>query len=72
MASLNNHPFLDSYLIQTDPGRLPSGRWLETFNSDSAIYGGANVGNLGAAIPADDGRIRLLVPANGLLVLQRS
>ena len=72
VASLNNHPFLDGYLIQTDPGRLPSGRWLETFNSDSAIYGGANVGNLGAAIPADDGRIRLLVPANGVLVLQRS
>jgi 1,4-alpha-glucan branching enzyme len=71
VASLSNHPFQDGYRIQTDPGRLPAGRWQETFNSDSAIYGGANVGNLGAAIPADNGEIRLVIPANALLVLQR-
>jgi 1,4-alpha-glucan branching enzyme len=71
VASLSNHPFQDGYRIHTDPGRLPAGRWQETFNSDSAIYGGANVGNLGAAIPADNGEIRLVIPANALLVLQR-
>jgi Alpha amylase, C-terminal all-beta domain len=53
-----------------DSDRLPSGLWQETFNSDSEIYGGANVGNLGAAIPASKGRLRLLIPANGFLVLQ--
>jgi 1,4-alpha-glucan branching enzyme len=54
-------------------GPLPGSRaaWQETFNSDSAIYGGANVGNLGAAIPADNGQIHLVIPANALLVLQR-
>jgi 1,4-alpha-glucan branching enzyme len=50
VASLNNHPFQNGYRIETDPNRLPAGSWRETFNSDSDIYGGANVGNLGAAI----------------------
>jgi 1,4-alpha-glucan branching enzyme len=72
VASLNNHPFQDGYRIQADPGRLPAGLWRETFNSDSAIYGGVNVGNLGAAIPADSGQIELVIPANAFLVLQRS
>lgn len=72
VASLNNRPFQNGYRIQTDPNRLPAGQWRETFNSDASIYGGANVGNLGAAIPADDGHIELVIPANALLVLQRS
>jgi 1,4-alpha-glucan branching enzyme len=72
VASLNNQPFQNGYRIQTDPNRLPTGLWRETFNSDSDIYGGANVGNLGAAIPADNGHIELVIPANALLVLQRS
>ena len=72
MASLNNHAFENGYRIRTDPGRLPSGLWRETFNSDSAIYGGANFGNLGAAIPANNGQLELVIPANGLVVLQRS
>jgi 1,4-alpha-glucan branching enzyme len=72
VASLNNHPFQNGYRIQTDPDRLRAGLWRETFNSDAAIYDGDNVGNLGAAIPADNGQIELVIPANGLLVLQRS
>jgi len=71
VASLNNHPFLDGYVLQTQPDRLASGLWQETFNSDAAIYGGSNVGNFGAAIPADNGRIQLRIPANGFLVLQK-
>ena len=71
VASLNNRPFLNGYEIATDPDRLSSGLWQETFNSDSAIYGGANVGNFGAAIPTDNGHLRLVLPANGFLVLQR-
>jgi 1,4-alpha-glucan branching enzyme len=72
VASLNNQPFLNGYRIQTDPDRLSAGLWRETFNSDSSIYGGTNVGNLGAAIPADNGQIELVIPGNALLVLQRS
>jgi 1,4-alpha-glucan branching enzyme len=71
VASLNNHPFLDGYVLQTDSGRLPSGMWQETFNSDSQLYGGQNVGNFGAAIPAAAGRLQLRLPSNGFVVLQR-
>lgn len=72
VASLNNHPFEQGYVIESEAGRLPPGGWLETFNSDAGIYGGSNVGNYGAAIPSSNGRIQLRLPANGLLVLQRT
>ena len=71
VASYNDEPFLDGYVIHTDPSRLPAGLWQETFNSDASIYGGSNVGNLGAAVPADHGQIEIRLPANGLLVFQR-
>ncbi|HEX8274736.1 MAG TPA: alpha-amylase family glycosyl hydrolase [Longimicrobiaceae bacterium] len=70
-ASLNNRPFADGYVVQTDPARLPAGSWREVFNSDSSAYGGSDVGNFGAAIPAWDGRIELRLPANGFVVLLR-
>ena len=31
---------LDGYVIQTEPDRLPAGRWQEIFNSDAGLYGG--------------------------------
>jgi len=71
IASFNNR-VLEQYVVQTDAWRLPDGAWRELFNSDAAIYGGANVGNLGADLPAIGGRIPLRIPANGLLVLQRT
>jgi 1,4-alpha-glucan branching enzyme len=67
VASLNNRLF-DRYLLQSDPGRLPAGMWKEFFNSDAALYGGNNVGNLGAELPATDGRIQVRIPANGFVV----
>jgi hypothetical protein len=60
----------DAYVIQTDAGRLPDGQWRELFNSDAAMCGGANVGNLGADLPAGGGRIQLRIPANAVLILQ--
>jgi 1,4-alpha-glucan branching enzyme len=71
VASLNNQPFLDGYVIQTQVDRLPSGLWQETYNSDAVIFGGSNVGSFGAAVPVHDGRIQLRIPANGFLVLQK-
>ena len=70
VASLRNQPFLDGYVIQTDPSRLPDGLWRESFNGDAALYGGHDVGNFGADVPAAGGRIQVRVPANGLLVFQ--
>jgi 1,4-alpha-glucan branching enzyme len=71
VASLRNEPFLDGYIIQTDPSRLPDGSWREVFNSDAAIYGGSNVGNFGADLPASGGRFEARLPAAGFVVFQR-
>jgi 1,4-alpha-glucan branching enzyme len=71
IASLRNQPFLDGYVIQTDPWRLPDGSWRETFNSDALEYGGRGIGNFGADVPAVGGRFQVRVPANGLLIFQQ-
>jgi 1,4-alpha-glucan branching enzyme len=71
IASLRNEPFLDGYIVQTDPSRLPNGSWREVFNSDAAIYGGSNVGNFGADVPAAGGRFQARIPAAGFVVFQR-
>jgi 1,4-alpha-glucan branching enzyme len=71
VASLRNEPFPDGYVIQTDPARLPDGSWREVFNSDAAIYGGANIGNYGADVPVSGGRFQARVPANGVLVFRK-
>jgi 1,4-alpha-glucan branching enzyme len=71
VASLNNSAFANGYAIQTDQSRLPAGAWREIFNSDSARYGGSDLGNSGAAIPSNHGRIELRVPARGFVVLRR-
>jgi 1,4-alpha-glucan branching enzyme len=70
VASLNNRPF-DGYVVRTEAERLPDGPWQETFNSDAALYGGQDFGNFGAAVPCGHGEIRLRIPANAFLVLQR-
>jgi 1,4-alpha-glucan branching enzyme len=71
VASLNNSAFDNSYSLETDPERLPAGSWREIFNSDAALYGGNNIGNAGAALPCQNGRIDIVIPANGVLVFQR-
>jgi 1,4-alpha-glucan branching enzyme len=52
--------------------RLPDGRWKESFNSDSARYGGDDIGNFGAEIPSHDGALNAVIPANGFIVLRRA
>ena len=69
VASLNNAAFPNGYRIQHPS--MSGGGWQEIFNSDAAAYGGANVGNLGATLQADGSGIELVVPANGIVVLQR-
>jgi 1,4-alpha-glucan branching enzyme len=72
LASLNDAPFNQGYVIATDPSRLPSGGWKEVFNSDAAVYGGDNVGNGGATLPVNGGQINAVIPAHGFLVLEKS
>jgi 1,4-alpha-glucan branching enzyme len=71
VASLNNRPFDDGYVIQSSAERLSPGVWQEVFNSDSRFYGGSDTGNFGAPLPSQDGRIEMQLPANGLIVLRR-
>lgn len=72
VASLNNAPFPDGYGLTCDPALLPDGAWREIFNSDSAAYGGDNVGNAGATLNSTGGFLSLVVPACGFVVLARS
>jgi 1,4-alpha-glucan branching enzyme len=67
LASLNDRAFADGYVI-TD-WRV-AGRWKEIFNSDSAHYGGRNVGNHGAVLQSDGHSLRTILPANAFVVLQ--
>jgi 1,4-alpha-glucan branching enzyme len=71
IASLANNPYLNGYIVQTDPARLPDGTWREVFNSDATIYGGANNGNFGADLPANSGRIEARLPANGFVIFEK-
>jgi 1,4-alpha-glucan branching enzyme len=71
IASLSNAPYLDGYVIRTEEPRLPNGTWREIFNSDAPQYGGAGVGNFGAAVPVMGGRLQANVPANGVLVFRK-
>lgn len=69
LASLNNSPFSSGYTIESPS--IGNSRWQEIFNSDAERYGGCNVGNLGASIPANNGRIFVVIPANGFVVLHK-
>ena len=69
VASLNNAPFANGYVIEKDLIAIPDAGWKEIFNSDAAIYGGQNVGNSGAIIPSTQGRLNVVIPANGFVVL---
>ena len=43
--------------------RVPfAGKWFEVFNSDSAHYGGSNVGNIGEVHAIDGSELNLTIP----------
>lgn len=71
LASLNDFPFANGYFFATDSLNLPSGGWKEVFNSDAAIYGGANIGNSGAVLSVSNGQINANIPAHGFAVFQK-
>jgi 1,4-alpha-glucan branching enzyme len=71
LASLNDAPFDQGYVIGTDSSRLAAGGWQEMFNSDAAIYGGDNVGNGGATLPVSGGQIDAVIPAHGFVVFEK-
>ena len=72
VASLNNTPFANGYVIEKDLLAIPNGGWKEIFNSDAASYGGQNVGNRGAVIPSNQGRLDVVIPASGFVVFAKA
>jgi 1,4-alpha-glucan branching enzyme len=69
VASLNNKPFNFGYDI--DNSKLGEGFWKEIFNSEKQGYGGDNIGNWENVIPVMNGGVRVVIPANGFIVLQK-
>ena len=70
IASLNNNPFdHPGYTIISS--QLGDESWREVFNSDSSFFGGNNVGNAGEILPSGQGWLQSVIPANGLVVLER-
>jgi 1,4-alpha-glucan branching enzyme len=70
-GSLNNTPFNNpNYLLSHSS--LGVAGWRECFNSDAASFGGDNVGNQGATLQARAGTLAVVVPANGVIVLERT
>jgi 1,4-alpha-glucan branching enzyme len=68
LASLNNSPFSSGYDFNS---RVPEGQWCEVFNSDAAVYGGNNHGNLGGTKSSSGGNFSAVIPANGFVVFRR-
>ena len=60
VGSLHDEPYAE-YRLPVD------GAWREIFNSDAAIYGGADVGNGGATLRG----ITCALPGNGFVVFRR-
>ena len=70
IASLSNHSFdRPSYTIISS--QLGCESWREVFNSDSSSFDGNNVGNAGGLLPSGQGWLQSVIPANGLVVLER-
>ena len=68
VASLNNASFANGYLVEKNVLAIPNAGWKEVFNSDAAIYGGQNIGNLGTIVPSNQGRLNVVIPAKGFVV----
>jgi 1,4-alpha-glucan branching enzyme len=68
VATLADRPYSSGYRL-THPS-ITDGGWQEVFNSDANLYGGDNIGNLGASIPARNSSIDVVVPHAGFVVLR--
>jgi 1,4-alpha-glucan branching enzyme len=71
VASLNDVPFANGYVIESNLLAIPNAGWKEIFNSDAADYGGQNIGNLGAVVGSSGGRLEMVIPAAGFVVFAK-
>jgi hypothetical protein len=63
------HPVRERICHREGCARHSRRRLEGDLHSDAAVYGGANVGNLGAAIWSSHHRLNAVIPANGFVVL---
>ncbi len=70
VGSLNNCAF-DQPGYRIEHEALGNGIWAERLNSDAQIYGGAGVGNP-APLQHYGGGLDLVLPANGVVMLERA
>ena len=63
LASLNNKPFSQGYIVWHPEIQVKG--WREIFNSDSDRYGGNNVGNFGQVLLSQPVTRRDLLPLGG-------
>jgi 1,4-alpha-glucan branching enzyme len=69
IGSLNNTAFdQPSYPIKHQA--LSQGTWAERLNSDAQTYGGAGIDNP-EPLPANNGVLDVVLPANGIIMLER-
>jgi 1,4-alpha-glucan branching enzyme len=69
LASFANRPWTAGYAVISEA--IPDASWREVLNSDAVEYGGAGVGNGAATCRSRGGRVEAVVPASGLVVLER-
>jgi 1,4-alpha-glucan branching enzyme len=72
VASFNDAPFANGYVLSLDADPSVTGTWHEIFNSDASFYGGAGVGNAGGYLSVSGGCLNPVVPARGLLVFAKA
>ena len=68
VASFANRAYAAGYVL--DSAAIPDADWQEVLNSDAAEYGGAGIGNGGPPRRSSGGRVEVVVPACGLVVLE--
>lgn len=66
VGCLNNSHFSFGYTINSS--NITPGRWREVFNSNSAIYGGDDMGNGGRVIFSNAGSFNCIIPKNSVMI----
>jgi 1,4-alpha-glucan branching enzyme len=69
VGSLANTAFKSGYWLSSP--RLAGADWQEVFNTDSASYGGRDVGNAGMSLRPDGDALNVVLPACGVMVFLR-
>jgi 1,4-alpha-glucan branching enzyme len=68
VASFSNRAYEAGYVL--DSAAIPDAEWQEVLTSDASEFGGAGIGNGPARRRSSAGRLEVVLPASGLVVLE--